>query len=388
MQVFKIFKILIAVLVTANIAIIAFYLFQDIGIQDTTKQHKSAGIPIDFETEIGDDRSANYSYTSFQIKRAITSRNLAVIVNQSDPLSVRIAEYYQIQRNIPEENLIFVNFEAGNHTLSVEEFEALKATIELAISDSIQAYVLTWAAPYRVGCMSITSAFADGFDQTHCASGCIGTKDNPYFNSYSVNPYQDFNLRPTIALAAQNFEQAQQLIDRGVAADGAFPYKAAYFVSTSDKSRNVRSRFYLGALSRLRRSFFEGKIVQADSLENKTDVMFYFTGLADVPNVETNQFVPGAIADHLTSFGGLLTGSPQMSSLKWLEAGATGSYGAVYEPCNFVQKFPNPEIVVTHYLNGDTLLEAYWKSVQWPGQGIFIGEPLARPFGSDFSPQQ
>ena len=32
------------------------------------------------------------------------------------------------------------------------------------------------------------------------------------------------------------------------------------------------------------------------------------------------------------------------------------------------------------YLQGETLLEAYWKSVAWPGQGIFIGEPLAAPF--------
>ena len=29
---------------------------------------------------------------------------------------------------------------------------------------------------------------------------------------------------------------------------------------------------------------------------------------------------------------------------------------------------------------GETLLEAYWKSVHWPGEGVFIGEPLARPF--------
>ncbi len=36
---------------------------------------------------------------------------------------------------------------------------------------------------------------------------------------------------------------------------------------------------------------------------------------------------------------------------------------------------------MSHYLNGDTLIEAYWKSVLMPGQGIFIGEPLARPFG-------
>lgn len=33
-----------------------------------------------------------------------------------------------------------------------------------------------------------------------------------------------------------------------------------------------------------------------------------------------------------------------------------------------------------HYLRGETLIEAYWKSLSMPGQGIFIGEPLANPF--------
>ena len=36
---------------------------------------------------------------------------------------------------------------------------------------------------------------------------------------------------------------------------------------------------------------------------------------------------------------------------------------------------------MAHYLSGETLIEAYWKSVLMPGQGLFIGEPLARPFG-------
>ena len=69
-----------------------------------------------------------------------------------------------------------------------------------------------------------------------------------------------------------------------------------------------------------------------------------------------------------------------MSALRWLEAGATGSYGAVVEPCNFPQKFPNPVIAIGRYLQGETLIEAYWKSVAMPGQGVFIGEPLASPF--------
>ncbi len=110
--------------------------------------------------------------------------------------------------------------------------------------------------------------------------------------------------------------------------------------------------------------------------------MFYFTGMAKIKKIRTNHFVPGAVADHLTSKGGMLTGSSQMNSMRWLEAGATGSYGAVIEPCNFVQKFPNPGIMMYNYIRGNTLIEAYWKSVAWPGQGIFIGEPLAKPFAS------
>jgi hypothetical protein len=122
------------------------------------------------------------------------------------------------------------------------------------------------------------------------------------------------------------------------------------------------------------------EIVEADVLENKSDVMFYFTGLTHVPSLDRNRFLPGAVGDHLTSAGGVLFGGGQMSSLAWLQAGATGSYGAVVEPCNFPAKFPVPAIVMAHYLQGETLIEAYWKSVQMPGQGIFIGEPLARPF--------
>jgi hypothetical protein len=38
-------------------------------------------------------------------------------------------------------------------------------------------------------------------------------------------------------------------------------------------------------------------------------------------------------------------------------------------------------LAMAHYLQGETLIEAYWKSVQMPGQGLFIGEPLARPYG-------
>ncbi|HET9644762.1 MAG TPA: TIGR03790 family protein, partial [Burkholderiaceae bacterium] len=110
-------------------------------------------------------------------------------------------------------------------------------------------------------------------------------------------------------------------------------------------------------------------------------VLLLQTGVAKVEHLETLQWVNGALADHLTSYGGLLDSSGgQTTAVEWIESGATASYGTVSEPCNHPQKFPHPQLLLLHYLQGSTAVEAYWKSVAWPQQGVFIGEPLAAPF--------
>ena len=182
-----------------------------------------------------------------------------------------------------------------------------------------------------------------------------------------------------MSLAAAGVDEAKRLIDRGVAADASNPAGTAYLVSTPDRDRNVRAAGYAAVRTHLQAAI-PVEIVEARAIEDRHDVMFYFTGLSHVPGIARNRYLPGAVADHLTSAGGELFGGSQMSSLAWLAAGATGSYGAVVEPCNFPSKFPVPGIVMAHYLQGETLIEAYWKSVQMPGQGLFVGEPLARPY--------
>jgi len=304
---------------------------------------------------------------------------LGVIVNDDDPDSIAIATYYQNKRGIPAANLIHVRFKPGRSTLTRDEFLTLKREVDRKTPREVQAFALTWAQPYRVDCMSITSAFAFGFNPAFCASDCRPTQASPYFNSSATRPYTAHKIRPTMSLAAASVAEAKKLIDRGVASDGSNPPGSAYLLSTSDTARNVRAAGY-GLLRTQLERVIPIEIVQANTLVQKKDVMFYFTGLTHVPSLDTNTFLPGAIADHLTSAGGELFGGSQMSSLRWLEAGATGSYGAVVEPCNFQSKFPVPGLVMAYYLQGETLIEAYWKSVQMPGQGLFIGEPLARPF--------
>ncbi|MHB8388452.1 MAG: TIGR03790 family protein [Acidobacteriaceae bacterium] len=306
-------------------------------------------------------------------------RELAVIVNNDDPLSVRIGEYYQAMRHIPDANMIHIRFRPGSATMSPTEFRALDARVDALTPHNIQAYALTWTSPYRVGCMSITTAFAAGFHQAYCASGCQATQYDPYFDSPSHTPYTDFRIRPTMALAGRDFEDVKRLIDRGVASDGTFPHGTGYLLSTSDPARNVRATMYPAIVSELGNKV-RLRIIRANYIADRKHVLFYFTGVVRVRALRSNHFLPGAIADHLTSLGGVLIHSSQMSSLKWLEAGATGSYGTVVEPCNLPDKFPSPGVVIRFYLKGESLIEAYWKSVAMPGQGIFIGEPLAAPY--------
>jgi hypothetical protein len=132
-----------------------------------------------------------------------------------------------------------------------------------------------------------------------------------------------------------------------------------------------------GKLPRLQ---FQIKTLHENAIAGERDIMIYQTGLVSVPKLDTLGFLPGALADHLTSSGGDLLGTSQMSSLRWLDAGATASYGTVSEPCNYWQKFPHPQVLLRHYLAGETAIEAYWKSVAWPMQGVVIGEPLAAPY--------
>jgi uncharacterized protein (TIGR03790 family) len=309
----------------------------------------------------------------------IGAGNLAVVINIADPLSVAIGEYYARQRHVPVPNIARVRFGYHRSVMPATEFSQLKAAVDAQLPITIQAYALTWTQPYRVDCMSITAAFAFGFDERYCASGCATTQLSPYFDSRASRPYDELHVRPTMSIAAVSFEQAKALIDRGVRADGTRPRGEAYLVISGDAARDVRASQYRDALM-LVGNRISAQVVPSGPIWDRDDVMFYFIGAASVAGLDSNHFLPGAVGDHLTSYGGALTDGSQMSALRWLEAGATGSYGTVVEPCNLTAKFPNTGLMMRHYLAGETLVEAYWKSVAMPGQGLFIGEPLATPF--------
>jgi len=304
---------------------------------------------------------------------------LAIVINDDDPHSVAVGDYYRMRRHIPAANVVHVRIPGKPHQISPARFRLLKEEIDAALGPQVQAVLMVWTAPYAVDCNSITGAYTLGFDAGQCVTTCAAGRPSTYFNSPSQQPFSDHGMRLSMLLPVESVEQAKALIDRGVAS-GFRPVPAtAYYLVTSEKARNARAGFFPPS-GRMATKQLTTRTMRADALEGAQDILIYQTGMARVDKLGTLRFVPGALADHLTSLGGDLLGAGQMSSLRWLEAGATASYGSVSEPCNHWQKFPNPAVLLRHYVQGGSAIEAYWKSVAWPTQGLFIGEPLATPY--------
>ena len=315
----------------------------------------------------------------------LRASQIGLVINTADPYSVKVGEYYALRRGLAPAQVLRVELplRAG---LSVAEFEALRRTIADRFGPGIQALALAWVAPYAVECNSITGALALGFDAELCQHGCSRSKPSPYFNSGSARPLLDHGMRPSMLLAAPDVDRAIALIDRGVAADGSLlrgaPSVNAMFLTTDDTARRVRSTLYPRP-GRVPGANVEVRIAPAEALKDTPRVLLAITGSARLDLPPAINWVPGALADHLTSLGGALDGRhDQSTALEWIASGATASYGSVSEPCNHRQKFPHPQLLLFYYLRGSTAIEAYWKSVAWPQQGLFIGEPLAAPFAN------
>ena len=314
----------------------------------------------------------------------IGAKDLGLLVNTADPYSVQVAEYYAKARGIPDDQILRVSLPIKS-TLNRDEFAELSQKVHQFYGDRVQALALTWRMPYGVECNSITGALAMGFDPALCSNTCAVSRTSPYFASSSTRPYQDFKMRLAMMLAAPSVDSARALIDRGVKSDGTMGLRGGlpaniHLVSTSDSVRSVRQTVFPPA-GPIAGAGLTVHLDQTNALKNASRVLMYLTGSTQVDFLDTIDFVPGALADHLTSFGGVLDKAHgQMTVLSWIDAGATATYGTSSEPCAHLQKFPHPQGLILFYAQGATAIETYWKSVAWPQQGLFVGEPLAAPF--------
>lgn len=317
-----------------------------------------------------------------QEQLVLTPATLGVIVNLNDPQSVELGHTYARIRGVPEANIIGlrlpkVNFVARH--LMVRELQVLRLSPAYS---RIAAFALAFDKPYRVDTnQSVTSAVAQGIASDINFKGpCNDTRENP---DAATLPGAPMVAKPAMLLSVTGSPEGDRaLFERGKAADVSDPQGTVYLVKTGDRARSgPREQSMDRAQKQLGGMIAVDVSRQPQGLAGANGIIGYQTGLAAVPNLETLGFLPGAYADHLTSYGGaLLDNRNQTTAAAFIKAGATASYGTVREPCNIPAKFPDPERLLGNYLAGDSLIEAYWKSVSMTTEGLFVGEPLARPF--------
>jgi uncharacterized protein (TIGR03790 family) len=330
--------------------------------------------------------------------------NVVVVVNQNSANSVQLGNDYCEKRGVPPQNLFrMTGWSGGAISWSRSEFETnlrnpLFARLEAAgLTNQVHYVLLSMDIPYRVvdggSANSTTSALFYGFKtNTVPAPGNPDTCSLPDYSSnsfaFSELPFEvalpntaDTNGLLAFMLTDTSLAGAELILSRSLAADGSFPTQAVYLEKTSDVARNVRFVSFDNAIfdSQLRGDSSVIRITSdSTAFENIRGLL---TGFATL-GLRADAFIPGGLADSLTSYGGaLFEDTGQTPLLAFLNAGATASYGTVVEPCNYTQKFPDP-LAFFYQSRGFCAAEAYYQSVLNPYQGLFVGEPLCAPYAT------
>jgi uncharacterized protein (TIGR03790 family) len=329
-------------------------------------------------------------------------QNVVIVVNQASSNSVQLGNYYREQREIPPQNLVRINWTGGNAVWTRSQFESAlvmplqSALVTRGLTNQIDFVVLSMDIPYRVtetnGLNSTTAALFYGF-KTNDPAPNLSVPDSCSLPPASTSAYagsEDLfrNVAPgtnpgtylVTMMTASNLDLAKQLVNQGTFSDATFPTQTVWLAKSSDVFRNIRYQTFDNAIfnARLRDNYSLAR-TNSDSPLGQTNLLGYENGLYQF-SILSNVFVPGAMADSLTSYGGIIFEPIDHTTLlSFLQAGASGAYGTVVEPCNYLEKFPDPQNYF-YQARGFSLAECYYQSLTNPYQGLIVGEPLAAPF--------
>ncbi len=335
-----------------------------------------------------------------------TGFNVLVVANQSSSNSLALANYYAEKRGVPPQNILHINW-TGNRTVwSYADFStALLTPLQTMLTgrqltNQADFLVLSMDIPYRtlLGSTynSTTAVLYYGFKTNGPAPGpglpesCSLPTASGSDHAGSELPFRATNPGSagptnllTTMITASNLALAKLTVDQGTAGDFSFSTQTVWLAKGWDYDRNSRYWLFDDAIfnARLQGNYSMRRTDNAgpSGLGN----VLGFQGGAYNYGVVNAWFVPGAMADNLTSFGGQIfqDNGGQLNILTLMAAGASGSYGTIEEPCLYHSKFPAPQVFF-YQSRGFTLAESYYLSVTNPYQGLVLGEPLSAPFAS------
>lgn len=339
---------------------------------------------------------------------ALGPHELLVLANGNSSRSVALAREYAARRQVPPENIVLLDMPAEPPLeIAVDAFQRQILTPALRVADErgIAGHVLAWAYsldfPIRVAATPPLSLQGltflrgrlpdpDAVARATYASPFFAGPDNPSFAGF---PAQSLDVQrawlgkdmpiPSMLLGfggprGNTPDEIAACLQRGLAADGSRPAGTVYFVTNSDVRSLCRQWQFPPAARELDRLGVRAVITNTLP-DAATDILGAVLGAADVPMPATRRFLPGAMAEHLTSFGAAFDVSPQTKISEWIRAGASASAGTVTEPMSAWPKFPHARYFA-HLASGCTALEAFHQSLKCPLQVLLLGDPLSSPW--------
>lgn len=347
--------------------------------------------------------------------------NMLLVVNANDENSIRIATAYQQLRNIPTQNILFINSISSNGMTSLVNSNDTSVTntyltpianaiASRGLTDQID-YIATLGMPttsytpkyggsnspysfnYRLMRLDeemsgkTSMGLSTGQSQTSLAvNSNTAMHHSQVYSVYYGSQYNNvqYYMSGALGFTGQFGNTADQVIANlqyTASGDGTNPVGTIYF----EENDNVRSdtREYQwedvqDALTARGQAWIQERNVSGSTPKNRTDVKGVVIGAAEYATPNGSTYLPGSWADSLTSYGTKFNAYAQTKATALIASGAAGSSGTVEEPYAIASKFPNANIHV-FLADGSTIGEAFHKSVVSPYHQLMVGDMLAQP---------
>jgi len=342
---------------------------------------------------------------------ALGPHEVVLLANENSPDSIAIAKEYARLRDVHDLNILRVRVPIAESgvapEISPEEFTrriwtpAMRAMRDRGIEKQVLAWVYSTDFPTTIRARPALSIQGltflrnrlpdpDEVDKGTYVSPLFCGPTSPRAATFAPKTFDAWKrwLRDDMPLPSmmlgytgERGNSKQTVLDcmkRGITSDYSSPSGAIYFVTSEDVRSRCRQWQFPGAASALRLLGVNAAVV-TDFPVGKDNVAGLMMGAHTVQPDKIREFLPGAMAEHFTSFAGAFHLASQTKLSAWISAGATASSGAVTEPRAVWQKIPVAHFYA-HQASGCTMMESFFLSVKCPLQILFVGEPLAQPW--------
>ncbi|MBN1670673.1 MAG: TIGR03790 family protein [Kiritimatiellae bacterium] len=364
--------------------------------------------------------------------RALGPHEVLVLVNRKSADSVAIADAFVQRRGVPDSNVVHLDLpkrlSAAALEISPEDFTryiwapGTQAVQERQIGDHILAWVYSAGFPVRV--MTTPPVSITGLTFLRNRMPILETLPLP---SDVAQKYQGQAVPPAVRLGmyaspiyagpdapgqrayyAQSLDRMREgewlgtdmplpammlgytgergntreevlaCLRRGAEADHTDPRGMIYLLTGTNVRALARSWQFPGVQSELAAAGVTVALTNAFPVHQR-GVMGVMAGSDVVNPALVSSYLPGAVADHLTSHGASFDYPHQTKISAWIRAGATATAGTVSEPRAIWTKFVHARYF-THYRAGCTVLESFYQALRCPLQILLLGDPLAQPW--------